>query len=141
MDILGSTPLLDLRNRERPILTDTFDGPTASFARATIEDSLVGQGSLVTDANIRRSAIGRNVHIEQGAAIDACVILDGARIGSKVRLHRVIGDRHHVIPPSAKICFVPERDRTQHHTTQSGLVILSRGRSGGTSGFNAPVCS
>ncbi len=141
MDMLGSTPLPDLRNREWPILTDTFDGPTARFARATIEDFLVGQGSLVTGANIRRSVIGRNVHIEHGAAIDACVILDGARIGSKARLHRAIGDRHHVIPPSAKICLVPDRDRTQHHTTQSGLVILSRGRSGGTSGFNAPVCS
>jgi glucose-1-phosphate adenylyltransferase len=80
MDMLGSTPLLDLRNEAWPILSDTFDGPTASFARATIEDSLVGQGSLVTDATIRRSVIGRNVHIEHGAEIDECVILDGARM-------------------------------------------------------------
>jgi len=141
MDMLGSTPLLDLRNQEWPILTDTFDGPTASFARATIEDSLVGQGSLVTDANIRRSVIGRNVHIEHGAEIDECVILDGARIGSKARLHRVIADRYNVIPQSEEIGFVPDTDRKQHQTTKSGLVILPRGQSGGKSGFNAPVCS
>ncbi|MEO5865091.1 MAG: glucose-1-phosphate adenylyltransferase [Nitrospiraceae bacterium] len=141
MDMLGSTPLLDLRNQEWPILTDTFDCPTASFARATIEDSLVGQGSLVTDANIRRSVIGRNVHIEHGAEIDECVILDGARIGSKARLHRVIADRYNVIPQSEEIGFVPDTDRKQHQTTKSGLVILPRGQSGGKSGFNAPVCS
>ncbi|MEO8341300.1 MAG: glucose-1-phosphate adenylyltransferase, partial [Nitrospirota bacterium] len=141
MDMLGSTPLFDLRNQEWPILTDTFDGPTASFARATIEDSLVGQGSLVTDANIRRSVIGRNVHIEHGAEIDECVILDGARIGSKARLRRVIADRYHVIPQSAEIGFVPDTDRKQYQTTKSGLVILPRGQSGGKSGFNAPVCS
>jgi glucose-1-phosphate adenylyltransferase len=141
MDMLGSTPLLDLRNQEWPILTDTFDGPTASFARATIEDSLVGQGSLVIDAKIRRSVVGRNVHIEHGAEIDECVILDGTRIGSKARLRRVIADRYNVLPQSAEIGFVPETDRKRYQTTQSGLVILPRGLSGGKSGFNAPVCS
>ncbi len=140
MDMLGSTPLLDLRNQEWPILSDTFDGPTASFARATIEDSLVGQGSLVINAKIRRSVIGRNVHIEQGVEIDECVILDGTRIGSKSRLRRVIADRYNVIPQAAEIGFMPEADRQQYQATKSGLVVLPRGRSGGKSGFNAPVC-
>ena len=141
MDMLGPTPLLELRNQEWPILTDTFDGPTVSFARATIEDSLVGQGSLVANATIRRSVIGRNVHIEHGAEIDECVILDGARIRSKARLRRVIVDRNNVIPPSAEIGFVPEADRKQYQTTKSGLVILPRGQSGGKSTINAPVRS
>lgn len=141
MDMLGSTPLLDLRNQEWPILSDTFDGPTASFARAAIEDSLIGQGSLVIDAKIRRSVIGRNVHIEHGAEIEECVILDESRIGSKARLRRVIADRYNNIPQSAEVGFIPEADRQQYHTTKSGLVILPRGQSGGKSGFNAPVCS
>jgi glucose-1-phosphate adenylyltransferase len=136
MDMLGATPLFDLRNEDWPILTDTFDGPTASFARATIEDSMVGQGSLVTDAKIRRSVIGRNVLIEHGAEIDECVIFDGARIGSKARLRRVIADRFNVIPQSADIGFVPEADRKQYQTTKSGLVILPRGKAGGR---NTPV--
>jgi glucose-1-phosphate adenylyltransferase len=138
MDMLGSTPLLELRNHEWPILTDTFDGPAASFAWATIEDSLVGQGSLVTDAKIRRSVIGRNVHIEHGAEINECVILDGARIGSKARLRRVIADRYNVIPQSAEIGFVLEADRKQYQTTKSGLVVLPRGRFEGKGAFNAP---
>jgi len=138
MDMLGSAPLFDLRNEAWPILSDTFDGPTASFARATIEDSLVGQGSLVTDATIRRSVIGRNVHIEHGAEIDECVILDGARIGSKARLRRVIADRYNLIPQSAEMGFQPEVDRKKYQTTKSGLVILPRGQSGGKSGFNVP---
>lgn len=33
--------------RSQSFLTDIFDGPTASFAWTTIEDSIVGQGSLV----------------------------------------------------------------------------------------------
>lgn len=127
MDMVGSTPLLDLRNMEWPILTDTFDGPTASFARATIEDSLIGQGSLINDAKIRRSVIGRNVHIEHGAEIDECIILDGSQIGSKARLHRVIADRFNVISEGETIGHVPEQDRKQYQTTKTGLVVLPRG--------------
>lgn len=127
MDMVGPSPLLDLRNMEWPILTDTFDGPTASFARATIEDSLVGQGSFVKDAKIRRSVIGRNVHIEHGAEIDECIILDGSHIGSKARLHRVIADRFNMISEGETIGHVPEKDRKQYQTTKTGLVVLPRG--------------
>lgn len=141
MDMLGSTPLLDLRNEAWPILSDTFDGPTVSVARATIEDSMIGQGSLVTDAKIRRSVIGRNVYIEHGAEIDECVILDGARIGSKARLRRVIADRFNVIPQAAEIGFVPEVDRKHYKTAKSGLVILPRGRSASKDVPHAPVLS
>lgn len=141
MDMLGSMPLLDLRNEAWPILSDTFDGPTASFARATIEDSLVGQGSLVTDATIRRSVIGRNCpHRAQRRNRRMC---DSGRSqnGSKARLRRVIADRYNVIPQSAEMGFVPEVDWKSYQTTKSGLVILPRGLSGGKSGFNASVCS
>lgn len=141
MDMLGPAPLLDLRNDEWPILSDTFDGPTASFARATIEDSMVGQGSLITDAKIRRSVIGRNVHIEHGAEIDECIILDGARIGSKARLRRVIADRFNIIPETAEIGIVPDADRKQYKTTKSGLVILPRGQSVGKGVSNTRVSS
>lgn len=141
MDMLGSVPVLDLRNEAWPILSDTFDGPTASFARATIEDSMVGQGSLVTDAKIRRSVIGRNVLIEQGAEIEECIILDGARIGANARLRRVIADRYNVIPQSAEIGFALEADRKHYKTTKSGLVVLPRGQTGGTSASNVRVSS
>lgn len=142
MDMLGDTPLLDLRNEDWPILTDTFDGPTASFSRATIEDSLVGQGSLVNDAKIRRSVIGRNVHIEHGAEIDECIILDGTKIGSKARLRRVIADRSNSIAESEEIGFVHETDEKRFQTTASGLVVLPRGSTWrGQTGVMPPSCS
>lgn len=127
MDMVGATPLFDLRNQEWPILTDTFDGPTASFGRAVIEDSLVGQGSLIDEARIRRSVIGRNVHIERGAEINECVILDGAKVGAKARLRRVIADRFNSIGEAEVIGFSPKLDKKRYHMTSSGLVVLPRG--------------
>ena len=49
MDMLDSTPLLDLRKQEWPILSDSFEGPTPSFARVTTDDALAGQASLVSN--------------------------------------------------------------------------------------------
>ncbi|SPP65249.1 glucose-1-phosphate adenylyltransferase [Nitrospira lenta] len=141
MDMLGAAPVLDLRNEAWPILSDTFDGPTASFARAMIEDSMVGQGSLVTDAKISRSVIGRNVHIEHGVEIEECVILDGARIGANARLRRVIADRYNVIPQSTHIGISLEADRKHYKTTKSGLVVLPRGQTLGKSASNIRISS
>lgn len=131
MDILGEAPIFDLRNTDWPILTDSYDGPIASLVRSRLDDAMVGQGSQVIEAEIRRSVIGRNVRIEHGAQIEECVIMDGAVIGSKVRLRRVVADRFNVIPAGTEIGGDPAADRRRYQVTKSGLVVLPRGRSAG----------
>ena len=131
MDILGEAPIFNLRNREWPILTDTYDGPVASFVRSHLDEAMVGQGSHVIDADIRRSVIGRNVEIEPGARVEECVILDGSVIGAKARLRRVIADRFNVIPAGAELGLDPVADRKRYHVTRAGIVALPRGPSAG----------
>jgi glucose-1-phosphate adenylyltransferase len=129
LDLLGAEPVFDLRNGEWPILTDTFDGPMGSFVQARVQDSLIGQGSHVIDADITRSVIGRNVTIGPGARIEESVILDGTVIGAKARLRRVIADRFNDIPSGTRLGVDPMDDRKRYHVTKSGLVVLPRGRS------------
>jgi len=129
LDLLGESPIFDLRNQLWPILTDTFDGPTASMVRSRIDDAMVGQGSQVIEADIRRSMIGRNVRIEAGAHIEECVILDGVRIGSKARLKRVIADRFNIIPAGMELGWDLAADKKRFQVTKSGLVVLPRGTS------------
>ena len=129
MDIIGECPILDLRNSQWPILTDTYDGPTASFVRSRLEDTMVGQGSQLIEADIRRSVIGRNVMIKHGASIEESVILDGAIIGANARLRRVIADRFNSIPPGTQIGFDQVVDRKCYQVSRSGIVVLPRGRS------------
>ncbi len=129
MDILGESPIFDLRNKEWPILTDAYDGPSASYVRCQIDEAMIGQGSQVVDAEIRRSVLGRNVRVHHGAKIEECVIGDGSIIGSKARLRRVVADRFNVIPAGREIGYDHADDRKSYHVTKSGLVVLSRGRS------------
>ena len=124
MDLLGDTPAFDLRNRAWPIYAGPYDGPLASLVHTSVDDSMIGQGSHCIEADIRRSIIGRGVHIDRGARLEECIILDDVRIGSHTRLRRVIADRRAVIPPHSRIGFDPAQDRARFHHARSGLVVL-----------------
>ncbi len=131
MDILGETPVFDLRNVSWPILTDAFGEPIASLVRSQLDHAMVGQGSLVVDATIHRSVIGRNVRIEQGAHIEESVILDGTIVGAHCRLRRVIADRFNVIPPGTDLGFEQKSHYPRALVGKKGITVLPRGRSYG----------
>lgn len=131
MDILGRTPIFDLRNRDWPIVTDQQDGPSGSIIRSDLNDVMIGNGSQVTRATLRRSVIGHYVTINSGANIEECVIMDGTTVGSNARLRRVIVDRFNFISDGTEIGFDPVADQRLYHTSSSGLVVIPRGRSMG----------
>jgi glucose-1-phosphate adenylyltransferase len=124
MDILGERPVFDLCNAHWPILTDHCDAPPSSLIRAHVDHSVVGQGSRIVGAEISRSVIGRDITIEQGVSLDECIILDGAVVGAKSRLRRVIVDRFNHIPEGTSIGFDVAADRKRFHVGRSGLVVL-----------------
>lgn len=126
MDMLGHSPRLDLRNDRWPILSATYDGPMSSLTRTHVDESMIGEGSHIVEADIRRSVIGRNVHIEAGARLDECVIMDGVRIGAHARLHRVIADRFSSIPANSEIGPYETPSRQVCHVSSGGLVVLPR---------------
>lgn len=126
MDLLGETPLFDLRNDEWPIVSAGYESPMASIVRTYVDHSMIGQGSHIVDAEIRRSVIGRGVHIEPGAVLDECVIMDGVHIGPRSRLYRVIADRFSSIPAESDIGFQESSLLPGCHLSPTGLVIIPR---------------
>ena len=130
MDVLGETPIFDLRNVNWPITTDALTDPVASMVRSQMNDAMVGQGSLVIDSTINRSIIGRNVHIGEGCTIEESIILDGTVIGPKSHLQRCIIDRFNVI--DAGTTMGGDKSRTgKRPSGKLGLTTLSRGQSYG----------
>jgi glucose-1-phosphate adenylyltransferase len=131
MDVLGETPIFDLRNVNWPILTDASLEPVASLVRTQVDDAMVGQGSLVVDALIQPSIVGRNVRIGADTQIEECVILDGTIIGPKCRLRRVIADRFNVIPAGTILGGEAEGEAKRGTLGKAGLTVLPRGQSYG----------
>lgn len=124
MDLLGETPLFDLRNPAWPIFSSESERPMATLVRTRVDDSMIGEGTLCLDAEIKKSVIGRGVRIERGAHLEECVILDDVRIGAHARLRRVIADRGSSVPAHSRIGYDAGHDRRTFHVSQSGLVVL-----------------
>jgi glucose-1-phosphate adenylyltransferase len=124
MDLLGESPVFDLRNPAWPILSGAYDGPMASLVRTQVDDSMIGHGSHCLDANIRKCVIGRGVRIDRGAHLEECVILDDVEIGPHARLRRVIADRGSIVPAHSRIGYDAGHDRKHFHLSHTGLVVL-----------------
>jgi len=130
MDVLGETPIFDLRNVKWPITTDASTDPVASMVRSYMNDAMVGQGSLVIDSTVTRSIIGRNVRIGEGCTIEESIILDGTTIGPKSQLRRCIIDRFNVIS-SGTILGGLKGHTGKRPSGKLGLTIFPRGQSYG----------
>ncbi|MBI3326801.1 MAG: glucose-1-phosphate adenylyltransferase, partial [Nitrospinae bacterium] len=127
-DLLGAMPAFDLNNAQWPIMTETIDGLPAKVVSGHVEDSLIGVGSIVLDANLRRSIVGHAVRIDEGADIQESIIMDHTAIGRDVKLRRAIIDRFNTVEAGQTIGYDRERDARRHyHLDPSGLVALARG--------------
>ncbi|MDI6771691.1 MAG: glucose-1-phosphate adenylyltransferase [bacterium] len=127
MDLLGTTPVFDLDNPQWPIHTSAYSGPPARLVGGEITDSLLGEGTRVEHATVRRSILGRGVRIGEGALIEESVVMDHTTVGRGARLRRAIIDRHNVIPDHAEIGIDPARDAQHYKVDPSGIVVLPRG--------------
>jgi glucose-1-phosphate adenylyltransferase len=130
MDLLGERPVFDLRNPSWPIFSSESERPMATLVRTRVDDSMIGEGALCVDADIRKSVIGRGVRIERGAYLEECVILDDVHIGAQARLRRVIADRGTTVSPHSRIGYDASHDGRTFHLSHSGLVVLPHPSSG-----------
>lgn len=128
MDLLGAVPIFDLNNSRWPVMAESIDGLPAKVVSGQVEDSLIGVGSVVIEANLRRSVVGHAVHISEGADIQESIIMDHSTIGRGVKLRRVIIDRFNTVEAGLTIGYDRELDGRRHyHLDPSGLVVLPRG--------------
>lgn len=124
MDLLGLTPRFDTFNAQWPIISTNYQGPSAKFQNAHIDNSVVRAGCLIHGATVRNSILRREVVLEPGAEVDGCIIMDNVIVKAGAKLRRTIVDRYNVIEADARIGYDLEADRSRYHVTASGLVVI-----------------
>jgi glucose-1-phosphate adenylyltransferase len=127
MDLLGAQPRFDLNNRMWPIHSQAYHRASPRVLSGTIEDCSLGVGSVVDNARIVRSVIGRNTWIESGAEIVDSIVMDHCRIGHDARIHRGIVDRYNFVQEGEVIAAGagPYREGAR---VEGDLIALRRGR-------------
>ncbi len=133
MDLNHVKPDLNLYNREWPVRSTSYPDPPAKFVfddenrRGQAIDSIVSGGCIVSGGVVRKSVLGRGVHVHTGALVEGCVIMDNCDIGRHAKLRRAILDKNVRIPESTTVGYDLEADRARGwHVTESGIVVIGR---------------
>jgi glucose-1-phosphate adenylyltransferase len=130
MDLVSIQPVFNLYNHDWPIFTSHPQLPGAKFTDdATVGESIVCAGSVVSGATVEESVLGANVVVLPGADLNRCVIMDNCRIGAGAQLNNVILDKNIVIPDGARIGFDAEADKARGFTvSKGGITVLGKGQ-------------
>jgi glucose-1-phosphate adenylyltransferase len=92
-----------------------------------VDDSLLGEGTLVLGGTIRRSILGQGVRVEPGAVIEESIIMDHTTVGRNADIRRTIIDRFNVIEPETALGGDRGGARVGGRVDPSGIVVVGRG--------------
>jgi glucose-1-phosphate adenylyltransferase len=135
MDLRSVSPALNLYNREWPLRTASYADPPAKFTfdeeyrRGHAIDSIASGGCILAGGTVRNSVLSRWVRVESGALIEDSVILDNCVIGRDAKIRRAILDKNVHIPAGMHVGYDLDHDRTLHHVTDTGIVVVEGLRS------------
>ncbi len=135
MDLRAITPALNLYNSQWPLGPTREMFPPAKFIfdlderRGHAIDSIISGGCILSGGLVRNSVLGRAVRVHSGALVEDSVIFDNCDIGRNAKVHRAILDKNVEVPEGAAIGYDLEKDRSLHHVSETGIVVVEGARS------------
>jgi glucose-1-phosphate adenylyltransferase len=128
-DLVSALPIFNLYNDQWPIFSANNQLPGAKFvAGASVRDTVVAAGSIVSGASVDSSVLGLNVHVMDAASVQRSVILDNVRIGKGAVVRNVIADKNVVIADGALVGVDHDEDRRRGLTvSESGVTVIGKG--------------
>lgn len=127
-DLVSVHPIFNLYNQRWPIRTGMDPLPPAKFVEGGIaQDSIVGSGTIISGAIVRRSVISPNVRIDAGAEVSDSVVLPGVRVGRGAVVRGAILDKNVAVPDGALVGVDLATDRARYTVSQGGVVVLGKG--------------
>lgn len=103
MDMLNLNITKDLFNKNRRIYTKVKDEPPTKYNKVPkVSNALIANGCIVK-GEVKKSIIGRNVHIEEGAIVENCIILQSCKIHKDAKLSNVIIDKNVTVEENTEL--------------------------------------
>ncbi|MFO7654632.1 MAG: glucose-1-phosphate adenylyltransferase [Candidatus Krumholzibacteriia bacterium] len=136
MDLVARQPQLDLYDQHWAFRAWQPPVPPAKSAHGFVEDgqlpgtmenSIVGGGSVISGGRVERSILGRGVRVNSYSKVRDSIIMDGVQVGRYAELDHVICDKEVIIPEGMKIGGDTERDRRLFRVTDRGIVVIPKG--------------
>ena len=134
MDLLAPVPPFSLYNNEWPVYSLQLPLPPAKLGygaggqHATVGNSLLCAGSIVSGGSVERSILGPQTFVEESAEVTESILFPGVRVGAGAKLHRCVIDKNVVIPPGYTIGIDSARDAEVFTISDRGVVIIEKDR-------------
>jgi glucose-1-phosphate adenylyltransferase len=131
IDLVKVDAPLDLYDQDWPIWTTTEPAAPARFLAGEddrcglVANSVIGPGSVVAGATIRRSVLFNNCRIATATRITESVVMSDCEIGPGARLSRCILAEGCRIPPGLVVGEDAHLDRERFHCTASGVTVVT----------------
>jgi glucose-1-phosphate adenylyltransferase len=129
LDLVSVLPVFNLYNDRWPIFTSHHQLPGAKFvAGATVRDSIVCAGSIVSGSSVSSTVIGTHSFLGDGATVQRSVLLDNVRIGRGAVVRNAIIDKNVVVPDGCLIGVDHEDDERRGFTVSDGdITAIGKG--------------
>jgi glucose-1-phosphate adenylyltransferase len=131
MEMVNVVPDLDVYDKKWPIWTYQEQLPPAKFVfnddgrRGEAIDSMVSGGCIISGARVQHTLLFSDVRVGERSEVTDSVVLSGCRIGSNVKLHRVVLDNRCEIPDGMQIGFNREEDAKRFHVSKGGVTLVT----------------
>jgi len=132
MDLVSVAPQFNLYDTQWPLHRRPQPGPPAKIIhhgrdrQATLVDSLLATGAIVSGATVTRSIIGPRGFIHSWAAVENSILFDDVEVGRHCRIRNAIIDKHVKVPPGTVIGYDLDADRQQFTVTPEGVVVIPK---------------
>lgn len=129
MDLVSVDPEFNLYNPQWPIYTSYPQLPGAKFVlRGTAEDSIVGNGCIISGGDVDRSVLSPNVLIDKWSKVEESIVMNGARVGRNAVVKRAILDKNVIVPDGVEIGVDHDADRARGFTVSpGGVTVVGKG--------------
>lgn len=129
IDLVTENPQLDIYEKSWPIRGNPAQVYPSKFYYKnkghSVDNSLIGGGCIITDAEISRSVLFDNITVEENSSVYEAVILPQCTIGKNCILRKCILDRHITIPDGMQIGVDLELDKKRFRVSKDGVVLVT----------------
>lgn len=137
MDLIATTPALDLYDQTWPIRTYFPPLPPPKFVFQTpgsesqperkghALDSMVSSGCVISGGKVNRCILSRGVRVNSWATVDDSILLPNVKIGRNARVRRAIIDGGVDVPEGTEIGIDQVADKARGFTvTETGITVV-----------------